>query len=73
MKMKIGFEIRKPSMQNFILMEVPAGQRQDGFNSEAGKISITELDEQQALEYAQLMYNTFIEYWNKKRIEAKKW
>jgi len=70
-KMRLGFEVKKPTMPNFILMEVPAGQRQDGFNPEAGKISITELDKKQAVEYAQLMFDTFVEHWREKKANAQ--
>lgn len=70
--MKIEFKIKKPTMPNFILLEIPPRPKQDGFNSESNTIPVTmpvkDLDENQAIEYAQLMYDTFMDHWESMKI-----
>lgn len=61
--MEIKQKVRKPIMPSEIYLEVPVGKRQDGFNLSSGKILVSDLTEEQANEYAELMKQTFIEHW----------
>lgn len=58
-------KILPPSMPNFIRMEMKPGKKQDGFHSEMGAIPVADLSEQEAIEYGELMKQTFIEHWKK--------
>lgn len=65
--MEKKFKMLPPMMPNFISYEVPARPRQEGFNPDANKIPITDLSEEEAEAYGELMKQTFIEHWNKKQ------
>jgi hypothetical protein len=64
--MRKAFKLEPPLMPNFICYEAQAGKRQDGFNANKNTIPISELSEQEAIEYGELMKQTFIEHWQRK-------
>ena len=66
--MKKELELNPPSMPNFISYKMPVGKKQDGFKSNAFPIS--ELSESEAIEYGELMKQTFIEHWRTKSINT---
>jgi hypothetical protein len=63
--MKIITEINPPMMPNFISMKITIGQRQDGFKP-VPQIAVSDLSEEQAEEYAELMRKTFLIHWANK-------
>lgn len=64
--MEKKFKLLPPLMPNFIRYERPARPRQEGLNQSEG-IPISELSEQEAIEYGELMKQTFIEHWKDKQ------
>lgn len=52
-----------PQMPDFIQYEKQAGKKQDGFNPSDQGIPISELSEADALNYAELMRQTFMKHW----------
>lgn len=64
--MEKKLKLLPPMMPNFISIERPIGQRQDGFNLNF-KIDILELSEEEVVEYGELMKQTFIEHWKNKK------
>lgn len=52
-------------MPNFISMKMPVGNRQDGFKP-APQIAVSDLSEEEAEEYAELMRKTFLIHWANK-------
>lgn len=65
--MEKKFKLLPPIMPNFISFEVAPGKRQDGFSPEKNKISITDLSYSEAIEYAELMKNTFMDHYKLKK------
>ena len=63
--MEKKFEVLPPSMPNFVRFKKVAGLRQDGFKVDEG-FPISSFTKQEAEEYAELMYKTFMEHWAKK-------
>lgn len=55
-------KILPPSMPNFYRYEQPTGLKQNGFDFGEG-YDIKTFTEQEAKEYAQMMYDTFLEHW----------
>jgi hypothetical protein len=62
--MKKEFKMLPPMMPNFLPYEVGAKPRQEGFNPD--RIPVSALTEQEAIEYGELMKQTFIEHWRNK-------
>ena len=65
--MERKIKILAPTMPNYITYEVPAGNRQDGFKPNNNSFPIAMLSQEEALEYAELMKQTFIKHWEYKR------
>jgi hypothetical protein len=67
--MEKKFKLLPPtgSMPNFIFFEVQPGKRQEGFQPNKNSIPVTDLDEQEAEEYAELMKQTFLDHWRRKK------
>lgn len=65
--MNIEFKLLPPMMPNFISYEMPPSKRQDGIKFD-NKISVADLTEQQAIEYGELMKQSFIKHWQSKVI-----
>lgn len=51
-------------MPNFITYDMGPGKREDGYTQST--FSITQLTEEEATEYGELMKTTFIEHWKAK-------
>lgn len=67
--MNLQQKVKKPTMPNYLILESPPAKKQDGFK-EAPKVHVSELSEEQALEFANLMKDTFIEH-HKKLVSNK--
>jgi len=68
--MKIDFELNPPNMPNFITYGKPkVGKRQDGFQVNTQSIHVSNLSEDEAIAYGELMKQTFIEHWRKTKFE----
>lgn len=65
--MEKKLKLLPPMMPNFISVDRPVGKRQDGFNADNFKFPIQELSEEEAIEYGELMKQTFIEHWKNKK------
>ena len=65
--MTVSFNLKMIRMPNFITYEVPAGQRQDGFNPNSNTIPVEMLDENAANKYAEEMKEAFINHWKTKK------
>lgn len=52
-------------MPNFFRYEMPTRERQDGFKGEAG-IPISDLSEEEAIEFGEMMKQEFIKHWKKR-------
>jgi len=64
--MEKAFELLPPTMPNFARFKKEAALRQDGFKVDEG-FPIAKFTEQEAMEYAELMYKTFMEHWKSKQ------
>ena len=60
--MKYELELNPPLMPNFITFKAKVGKKEDGFKPSSA-IPISDLTEEQAIEYAELMKQTFINHW----------
>ena len=58
-------------MPNFLPYETSVRLRQDGFRPSDNLIPVHELSEEEAIEYAELMKQSFIQHWKNKQ-EYKK-
>jgi len=58
-------KLKPPTMPNFIIVEMPAGRREDGFN-QLPSFPITDFTSEEAEEYGELMKQTFIKHYNEK-------
>ena len=67
--MEKKFELLPPMMPIFVMFKKEAGKRQDGFKSGDG-YPIADFTEQEAIEYGELMKQTFIEHWKNKQLKA---
>ena len=63
--MEKRFEVLPPTMPNFVRFKKEAGLRQDGFKVDDG-FDIANFTKQEAEEFAELMYKTFMEHWQKR-------
>lgn len=59
-------KIQPPVMPNFFQYEMPTGKRQDGFKL-AHSIPISELSEEEAIEFSEMMKQEFIKHWRNKK------
>ena len=53
-------------MPNFVRFKKEAGLKQDGFKIDEG-FDIADFTEQEAKEYAKLMYDTFLKHWKERK------
>jgi len=60
------FEVSPPTMPNFVRFKKEAGLRQDGFKVDEG-FPIINFTREEAEEYGQLMKDTFIKHWERKK------
>lgn len=60
--MKIDVKIKMIQMPNFLILETPPVEKQDGFRH-GSTIPIGELSEEQANEYAEEMKQSFLNHW----------
>lgn len=67
--MEKKFKLQPPLMPNFITIDSPAGKRQDGLNHKPA-IPVQELSKEEAIEYGELMKQTFIQHWRLKTINV---
>lgn len=65
--MKKTFELKMCAMPNFIVVQVPARQSPDGLQHSS--IPITELDAEEAEEYAESMRVAFLEHWKAMKLK----
>lgn len=66
--MEKKFKVLPPMMPNFVRFEKPVGLKQDGFKSDDG-YPISNLTEEEAIEYGELMKQTFIKHWKIKKTQ----
>lgn len=64
--MKKNFEVLPPEMPNFVSLKKEAGLRQDGFKVD-NCFDIADFTQQEAEEFADLMHQTFMEHYIKRR------
>lgn len=63
--MEKSFEVIPPMMPNFVRFKKPAGLKQDGFKTDDG-FDISDFTKEEAEHFAELMYRTFMEHWEKR-------
>jgi hypothetical protein len=64
--MKKKFEVLPPSMPNFVRFKKEVGLKQDGFKVDEG-FPIKNFTKEEAEDFAELMYRTFMEHWEKRK------
>lgn len=64
--MEKKFKVLPPHMPNFVRFEKEPGLRQEGLKVDEG-FPITNFTKEEAYEYAELMKQTFINHWHKKK------
>lgn len=69
--MKKSIKIIHPKMPNFVRFEQPPGSRQDGFK-ELPAMDIADFTEEEAMEFAQLMHDKFLEHYRSRRRQNEK-
>lgn len=65
--MEKSFKLLPPLMPNFLPYQTAPRPRQEGFKPNENRIAVSELSEQEAIEYGELMKQSFIEHWRSKR------
>lgn len=60
--MEIKVKLLPPTMPNFIGYESPAKPRQEGFKLDGACMAVSDLTNEQAEEYAELMKQTFLNH-----------
>jgi alkanesulfonate monooxygenase SsuD/methylene tetrahydromethanopterin reductase-like flavin-dependent oxidoreductase (luciferase family) len=65
--MEKKIKLLPPEMPNFIAVQGNPGKRQDGIKIGAGSIPITDLTEDEAMEYADYIKQTFMNHWRNKK------
>lgn len=61
--MEKKFKLLPPLMPNFITYETPRQSKGGGVKLDGNKISIADLDKEEAIEYGELMKQEFIRHW----------
>jgi len=61
-----SFKLLPPSMPNFISYEVPPRPRSDGISFD-NKIPVSDLSQQEAKAYSELMAEEFMKHWRKRK------
>ncbi len=69
--MEKRFKVLPPRMPNYVRFEKEAQLRQDGFKVDEG-FDIANFTEDEAIEYADLMYKTFLEHYKNRKLKLKK-
>lgn len=64
--MEKKIKLLPPTQINFIHIQQSAGKRQDGIKIDGGTIPITDLTEEEAYEYGDLIKQEFIKHWRNK-------
>jgi len=64
--MEKKFELLPPIMPNFASLKREAGLKQDGLKMN-NQIPISSFTKQEAEEYGELMYRTFMKHWESKQ------
>jgi hypothetical protein len=64
--MEKRFEVLPPTMPNFVRFKHEPQLRQDGFKVNEG-FDIANFTKEEADEFAQLMYDSFLTHWRKRR------
>lgn len=52
-------------MPNFFCYEMPVGKKEDGFKMKS--LPIEDFNEEEAIEFAEMMKNEFIKHWRSKK------
>ena len=60
------FKVLPPTMPNFVRFEKESQLRQDGFKVDDG-FDIANFTKKEAQDFAELMYKTFMEHWEKRK------
>lgn len=68
--MEFQLKLKMPLPQNFIIFEMPPGQRQDGIKELPG-IDIVQLSEEQAEQYAEELKQHFLAHYRKRKKENR--
>jgi hypothetical protein len=66
--MEKTFKVLPPTMPNFVRFEKSVGLRQDGFQKDEG-FDIANFTKEEAQDFAELMYRTFMEHWEKRKLK----
>lgn len=69
--MEYNFELLPPTMPNFIYLKLPPRPRGEGFK-EGVNIDIVDLTEDQAIQYSELMRDSFMMHWRERRAKQKR-
>lgn len=64
--MEKKFEVLPPTMPNFVRFKNEVGLKQDGFKVNDG-FPIQKFTAEEAIEYGELMKQTFIQHWKNKQ------
>lgn len=64
--MEKSFKVLLPMMPNYVRFEKPPGLKQDGIKSEEA-FDIANFTFEEAEEFAALMFQAFMEHWEKRR------
>jgi len=64
--MEKTLKVLPPIMPTFVRFEKPAGLKQDGFKNYEG-YDIANFTKQEAEDFAELMYSTFMEHWERRK------
>ena len=68
--MEKKFELSPPGMPNFISVDIGTTvRRQDDFDPRRNIIPVASLTEEEAVEYGELIKQTFIRHWKNKRAQ----
>ncbi len=60
--MNKSFKLLIPAFPETINIEMPIGERQDGFNPDGNTIKVSDLTDEEAEEYAELLKQAFLDH-----------
>lgn len=70
--MKIEFELIPPTMPNYVRYKQPPQTKEQGFKADAPGIDIAHFNEDEAMQFAELMKDEFLRHWNERRKNKQK-
>lgn len=70
--MNIQLELKPPTFTDFIYFGLQSKLKQESFNSNLGNVLVKDLTEEQAIEYAYIVKQAFLDHWKNKQTKQNR-